>query len=414
MAQVIDNTRQFPAEWEKMGKNGAGAGILALAGLVIGCFLLHLFGGTEMLFYQAWMYGWIFWMSVTLGCFIFMLLTNITRATWGFPILRLLEAGAKMFPWMFVMFLPIIANVWMGTHSIYPWADYATAHADEKMAHRYGFMNPTVWTLGTILYFGIWTLITYLLSRLSADQDRTRDGRIIQRRVDLSSISFCVMGLSGTFAYVHWVMSLDRHWYSTIYAAWYLAGSALTALSFMVIIATTLFMRRQEPYATIVTLKALKDWGNLMLTLSMVWAYFSVSQYIITWSGNLPEEITYYIQRNNGTTAYVTTFLVFAMFFGPFLCLISGRTKRTPILLRSVAIWIFGVRILESFWNIVPFYQKNLYTELVSQFNFAYLLAVIGIGGLWMFGFFWYARRAPLQSIEDAADLKYLEEAAHA
>ena len=106
-----------------------------------------------------------------------------------------------------------------------------------------------------------------------------------------------------------------------------------------------------------------RDWGNLTLTLVMVWAYFSVSQYIITWSGNLPEEITYYIQRNNGTTAYITTFLVTGMFFIPFVCLLSGKTKRVPTLLRAVAIWIFGLRILEAFWNIVPFFPRNLHTD---------------------------------------------------
>ncbi len=411
MAQATDNTRLFPADWEPFGQKAGIVGIAALVGLVLGCFLLHLGGGTETIFYQAWLYGWIFWMSVTLGCFALMLLTNITRGTWGFPVLRLWEAGAKMFPWMFVLFLPIIANVWMGARSIYPWGDYAVAHADEKMAHRYLFMNPTAWTIGTVTYFGLWTLITAMQTRLSADQDRTRDARIIQTRVDYAALSFCAFMLSGTFAYVHWVMSLDRHWYSTIYAAWYMAGSALTALAFTTIMATTLRMRGDAIYTRVVTAKPLKDWGNLMLTLCMVWAYFSVSQFIITWSGNLPEEITYYIQRNNGTTAYVTTFLVFAMFFGPFLCLLSGKTKRSPMLLRNVAMWIFGIRILESFWNIVPFYQKNLYTELVTQFNFAYPLAVIGIGGVWMFGFFWFARRNSLVTIEDAADLNYVEEA---
>ncbi len=401
-AAYNNDTDQAPPAWAGISRNALFAGVLALFGLIVGS-LLHVLGGNDRLFFQAYMYGWMFWMAVTLGCFAFMLLTNITRATWGFPILRLMEAGSKMLPFMGILFVPIIVNAFMGPHSIYPWADHATAMTDEKMAHRYGYMNPTAWMIRTVLYFALYSGIAYIASRMSNDQDRTRNAGMIQTRVNFASVSFVVFILTGTFAYVDWVMSLDKHWYSTIYGLWFLEGSALTALAFMVIIGTSVQLQRRAPYLEAVSKKVLRDWGNLLLTLCMVWAYFSLSQFLITWSGNLPDEITYYIQRNNGTTAYVTTLMTISMFFIPFLCLLSGKTKRSPSLLRAVAIWILCVRVLESFWNIVPFYPRNLHTELLSQLDLSYLWAIIGIGGVWMFGFFTLARRVPLLSVEDLA-----------
>ena len=399
-ANAYNDANQSPPAWPGIARNAALAGIVALVGLILGC-LLHLFGGSEHMFYQAYLYGWVFWMAVTLGCFLFLLLTNITRATWGFPILRLMEAGSKMLPFMGILFLPIIFNAFAGAHSIYPWADYTRAMADEKMHHRYGYMNPSGWMIRSVLYFVLYSGIAYVMAGMSREQDRTRNAGLIQTRVNFASVSFVLFILTGTFAVVDWIMSLDAHWYSTIYGIWFLNGATLTALAFMVIVGTSIKLQNRAPYAEIVTPKVLRDWGNLLLTLCMVWAYFSLSQFLITWSGNLPEEITYYIQRNNGTAAYVTTLLVIGMFFIPFMCLLSGKTKRSPALLRAVAIWILAVRVLEAFWNLVPFYQTNLHTSLVSQINLSYLWALIGVGGLWMFGFFTLARRAPLQSVED-------------
>jgi len=392
-----------------MQSRGAICGIIALLGLFAGSYF-KIAGGSAHLFYEAWLYAWMFFMSITLGCLIFQILTNLVRATWGFPVLRLLEAGAKMMPYMAILFLPIVVNVFQGADSIYPWADHAAAMADAKMAHRYLYMNPVAWLVRTVLYFGFYTLVAYLLAKMSHDQDRTRDPKIIKVRMTFSAVSFVVLVMLGTFAYVDWVMSLDAHWYSTIYGIWFMAGAALTALSLMVIIAGTLSNKGFEYYRTAVTKKVSRDWGNLMLTLCMVWAYFSLSQFLITWSGNLPEEITYYIQRNNGTTVYVTTFLVIAMFFLPFLCLLTDRTKMNIKFLRLIAIWIFAVRVLEAFWNIVPFYPRNLHTELLSQLSPAYLWALVAVGGLWTYGFFNFARSGSIASIEDLSE----EEALHA
>lgn len=409
MAPNNNKTYAPPAEWLKMQNAGAFCGILALIGLLVGS-ALKLVGGSAQLFYQSWLYGWIFFMAITLGCLIWVLLINMTRATWGFPVLRLFEAGANLMPYMFLLFIPIMANVFQGHDSLYPWADHTAAMADAKMSNRYVYMNPNFWLVRTVVYFFFFSFVAFLMSKMSKDQDATHDASIIKKRMFYASVAFLILSFVGTFAYVDWVMSLDAHWYSTIYAFWFMAGAAITSLTLIAIIAGTLHIKGQAPYAESVTPKVSRDWGNLMLTLCMVWAYFSLSQFLITWSGNLPEEITYYIRRNNGTTSIVTTILVISMFFLPFLCLLTDKTKMNIRILRLVAIWIFSVRFLEAFWNIVPFYPRNLHTELLSQVNPAYLLALVAVGGLWTYGFFNIARNNALVSVEDLAE----EEVAHA
>lgn len=399
-----DNTNiAAPTEWKGMQSAGLVCGVLALLGLFGGNYF-KLMGGSMRLFYQAWLYGWIFFMAITLGCLIFQVLTNLVRATWGFPILRLLEAGAKLMPYMGILFLPIIFNAFQGADSIYPWANHTAAMADPKMANRYAWMNPGFWAVRNVIYFAFFSAGAYILSNMSHEQDRTRNARLIKTRMAFSAYYFLFLVIIGTFAYVDWVMSLDAHWYSTIYPLWFMAGAALTGLSLMAIIAGTLYGKGHPYYSKEITRKVSRDWGNLMLTLCMVWAYFSLSQFLITWSGNLPEEITYYIQRNNGTTAYVTTFLVLGMFFIPFMLLLTDETKTRIKVLRYIAIWIFCMRILEAFWNLVPFFQSNLHTELVSQLNPSYLFAWVAVGGLWVYWFFANATKSSIATVE------YLEE----
>src|SRR5207249_2368241 len=155
---------------------------------------------------------------------------------------------------------------------------------------------------------------------------------------------------TSTLAFTDWIMSLDSHWFSTIYGFWFVDFQGLTTIAFVSLIVCRQKMAHREPYATLINQQVTRDLGNLMLTLTMIWAYFSLSQWIIQWSGNLPEEITFYLRRNSGTFLLVGASNIILSFFVPFTILLSGNTKRTPLYLASVSVLVLLMRLVDIFW----------------------------------------------------------------
>ncbi len=383
----------FPVLFTRMPHIGGLLGILGILLLVIS-FVVPAFGSPKQ-FFQAYLYGWIFWMSLTMGCFGFMLLHNLVRGSWGVPVIRLFEAGAKSIPLMGLLFLPVL----FGINYLYPWTDAARIATDPVLLHKTLWENPTFFFARNVVYFGIWIYITHWLTSVAARQDRTGNGGLAQRRINFAAPAFVVYVITMTFAITDWVVSLDAHWYSTISGFYFVATSGLAALAFINMLACYMKFIGNKPHAEIVTAQVTRDLGNLTLTLTLIWGYFSLSQYLITWSGNLPEEITFYVQRNTGLLKQMSAFLMIGQFFLPFLMLLSGKSKRFPRLLFNISLWIFFVRIVDVFWNVVPAYS-GLSEGL--RFHWTYIAGFIGIGGIWIAAFFTILKRNPLVPVPDA------------
>lgn len=337
-------------------------------------------------FLHSYLFGLIFWVCMTLGCFGFTLLHHVVRGSWGRPALRIWEAGGGPvnLALMAVLFLPVL----LGASSLYPWAQPNVVQESHVLQHRQLWMNPTAIGLRTyIFYFGVWAGIAYLLRKWSLDQDKTGDASLAQWRTNLAAGAVVYFFLSVTSAFTDWAMSLDTNWFSTIYGAWFIVGSGLMTLAFTLSLLTRWV--QHEPYRTEVHGGVWRDLGNLTLTFTMFWAYTSVSQYLIIWSANLPEEITYYYVRNNpnGPYLYIGTFLIVAQFFVPFLALLSGKTKRDPgWRLKTIAGWILLMRFVDIFWIIMPALYPDSHA-LTPAVLIGCLGSFLGIGGIWLWVF---------------------------
>jgi hypothetical protein len=367
------------ANLNRVGMVLGAVGILGCLAAFFGTVGQQTFMGiTRRHFMESYLWAWVFVMIFALGCYGFMLMHHIVRGSWGKPVLRLFEAGAKMLPVMFILFLPIFLQ----RHELYPWAVDAKVRADETLQHRAAYMNETWFFFRTFAYFFIWSVITFLLCKWSKEQDETGDVALAQWRTNLSSIGFPIYIIMVTLAFTDWVMSLDAHWFSTIYGFWFVDFQGLASLAFVSLLATRQKLAKQPPYEELVDPQATRDWGNLLLTLVMVWAYFSLSQWLIIWSGNLPEEISFYLKRNAGTFAYLGAIDIIFSFFVPFLALLSGKSKGRPQLLAMVCILILVMRVYDSFWVVMPAMRQG--GLVVYWTDGAALLAVFG---LWLAGF---------------------------
>jgi hypothetical protein len=245
-----------------------------------------------------------------------------------------------------------------------------------------------------VFYFLVWTFYARRLSQWSAEQDRTGDERLMGRMRALSAPGLVVFVLTTTFAFVDWIMSLEPHWFSTIYGAMFLVGEVLESFAF--IIALLVVLSRQAPLKDYVTPQHFHDLGNLMFAFMVLWAYLSFSQFLIIWAGNLPEEIPWYLRRLNGGWAWVAFSLVVFHFALPFLLLLQRGIKRNTGLLYKVCLLMIVIRLVDVYWIVEPsFYDQQL------KVNWMDFVTPLLAGGAWLMLFFWQLKSRPLVPLRD-------------
>ncbi len=372
-------------QFKRIQRMAAIVGVLGLALCLIELFV------DRAQFFQSYLFAFIFWNGLTVGSLAVYLLHNVVGGNWGAVIRRFVEAGARTLPLTFVLLLPILL---FGIPLIYSWAQPEAAH-DANIQFKSPYLNIPGFIMRAVVYFLIWGFYTYRLTRLSDAQDRTGDPMIQERMRRLSTFGLLIFVLTATFAFIDWIMSLEPHWYSTIYGAMFLVGQMLETLAFCIIL-LVLFSKR-KPFVQVLNYQHFHDLGNLMLAFTMLWAYTSLSQFLIIWAGNLPEEIPWYIRRFTGGWGYLGWFIGVFHFCVPFVILLMRFVKKNPNLLYKVAIYMFFVRFIDIFWIVEPaLRQRRFYVHWMD------IVAPIGVGGVWIAFFLWQLSSRPLLPLHDA------------
>lgn len=341
-------------------------------------------------FFHSYLLGYLLWIGVALGSASLLMIHHLAGGDWGFVIRRCLESGLRTIPLLFVLMLPLL----LGLKELYSWARPEVVEADAILQHKAVYLNIPFFLARTAIYFIIWGLFAHFLSKLSAEQDRTGEPGIARKLEVISGPGLAVMGLTITFSAVDWVMSLDPHWFSTLFGFIFMVGNVLTTLAVMICVLA--YLGDRKPLAGLLKPSHFHDLGNLMMAFVILWAYMALSQYLIIWSGNLPEEITWYIDRTATGWVVVGVVLVVFHFAVPFLVLLSRQTKRSVESLVRVAAFLLVMRFIDLLWTVAP----TLHHE---QFHVSWmdLAAPIGIGGLWLAGFIRGLKEQPLLPLKD-------------
>ena len=359
-------------------------------------------------FYSAYLTGFMFWLGLSLGCMAILMLHHLVGGAWSIVIRRILESAMMTLPLMFVLFIPILLNL----PKLYFWA--RPGLTDPKIVEiTHSYLNFNGILVRYIVYFAIWFGMAYFLNRWSTEQD-TIAGQSTLRFRALSAIGLVIYSLTISFAVIDWVMSLQARWISTIYGLIFIAGEALSAFCFCVVIESILGKRK--PMSEYLTDTEVHDHGKFMLTFVMVWTYFNFSQWIIIWAGNLPEEIPWYVRRMNGGWGEVGLFLAVFQFAVPFALLLSRQLKRKAHTLVRLASWIILMRMVDIFWHVEPglsIVRGGLIVAVHPTFHLSWLhfTIIAGIGGLWMAYFFRNLRSRPLLPLNAPQTLRLLERA---
>lgn len=322
---------------------------------------------------QAYLLAYLYWLAIALGSLSLLMLQYVTGGRWGLTIRRLLEAAAGTLPLMLVLFFPILLHL----RTLFPWADPAVAATDELIQKKLAYLNPTGFAVRALVYFAIWIVISRLLILWSRRQDHSDDPALARRLRRLSAPGLVLYSLSITFASFDWAMSLEPHWFSTIYGVLYGAGAAVAAMTFAIVVLSRLAPR--GPHASFLKPETVGDLGNLTLAFTMFWTYISLSQFLIIWSGHLPEETPWYYVRMHGGWGVVGAGLFILNFALPFLFLLSRATKRNLNKMGRLAFYILIVRFMDLLWIVAPAFSPDAF-----RLGLAELAAMAGIGGVWV------------------------------
>jgi len=341
-------------------------------------------------FFQSYLMAYMLCLGVTLGCLALGMVHQLSGGAWGVVIRRPIGAATRVLPLMTLLFLPIA----LGMRQLYPWTDAALVARDEALQHKHLYLNTPFFLIRAAVYFSTWNALAYLLNAWSLEQDQTADPRLARRMQMLSGGGLVAYGLTITFASFDWMMSLEPHWFSTIYGVLIVGGQGLSALAFL--IAVLVWLSRRPPLDRIIVAAHFHDLGNLMLAFVMLWAYFSFSQYLIIWAGNLPSEIAWYLHRLQTGWRFVGVTLVLFHFAAPFVLLLSRSVKREASIIWKVAIGILVIRLVDLFWLIAPeFHQQGIWVSWLD------IVLPLTLGSLWLACFIWQLRGRAILPVHD-------------
>lgn len=394
---------QAPAELTRLRPLALGIGGIALIIWAVGVYF-----NTEQAL-RSWLLGFIFWGGIGIGSLGVLMLQYLTGGAWGIVIRRFVEAGSRTLPLIALLFIPLAIGVY--THNIYEWTHMTPT--DYWIEARGIYLLPWTWILRSVIYFILLGVMAYMLNSWSAKQDRTttlEESRLVLEQASrFSGPTLVIYALVVTFAVTDWVMTLDPHWFSTIWGLLFVAGWALSCFCFVV--ATLAFLSDKSPMNGVLGKRHFHDLGKLMLALVMVWAYFNFSQFLIIWSGNLPEETMWYLARMKGGWGYIGIILIIFHFAFPFLVLLQQDFKKRAKWLATLAIFILVMRIVDMFYLIGPSYRVTPGMEQGAFYiSWLDIVAPIAIGGIWIW---WYLGELMKRPLVPAKDPYFEEAVAH-
>ncbi len=312
-------------------------------------------------FFRSYLIAFFAWLAVPLGCLALTMIHHLTGGAWGLALRRVARAAYRTLPLLGLFFLPLL----LGMPELYPWARPEVVAHDVLLREKSAYLNVPFFAVRAGVYFVIWIVLAYILSR-PADDEGTRRSRA------LSGPGLALFGLTVTFAAIDWAMSLEPLWFSSIYGAMIANGTMLAGLAFAVML-TLAFGQPTIPT------DVLRDLGNLMLAFTMLWAYLAFSQLLLIWSANLPEEIPWYLRRLDHGWQWVALALLLLQFVVPFGLLLSRAIKRDPRKLALVAGLIFTMRFVDTWWTLAPAFAGESMAWSALD-----LAAIVGVGGLWL------------------------------
>jgi hypothetical protein len=381
-----------PESVNRLQTRAFGVGAIALLPAIYGA--VH----SPQTFFASYLMSFLLVLGIALGSLALVMLQHLTSGHWGIIIRRPLESATRTLPLLAVAFLPIaifgMQYLYTGHGDDKGWLNAPASGEDALSAFQKGYLTHTGYLIRAVIYFAVWLALMFIFNVWSKQQDTNRTDRALRQRFRmLAGPGIILYVFAMSFAAIDWVMSLSPHWASTIYGFIFVGGQLISSMAFM--IAVVVLLARFEPFAGILQPRHLHDLGKLLLAFVMLWAYFDFSQMLIIWSGNQPEEISFYRTRLYGEWGVVALIVVIFHFFVPFFLLLSQDLKRRAQILSKIAVWLILMRLVDLFWMTRPEFTSSAVPSWLD------LVLPIALGGLWLGFFAFNLKQCPLLPLGD-------------
>jgi hypothetical protein len=348
-------------------------------------------------FYRSYIFSYMLILGLTVGSLGLLMLQHLTGGIWGMVIRRPLEAASRNLVLVAVLFIPI----WMGMKYLYSgngsetgWLNAPKQGEQALTSWQQGYLTSGGFLARALIYFAIWIVLMVVFNNWSKQQDQASSGEGLKLRMkSLAAPGVILYILAMTFAAIDWVMSLSPRWASTIYGFIFVAGQAIAAMALM--IAVIVLLAGSEPFREVIKKRHLHDLAKLLFAFNMLWAYFEFSQLLIIWSGNQPEEITFYRSRLNGQWGVVAVMVLLFSFAIPFLLLLSRDVKRTASVVSKIAVWMIFMRLVDLYWMTRPEFTSRAVPTWLD------IVVPVALIGLWMGFFAMNLKQRPLLPVGD-------------
>jgi len=384
-----------PSFFARAQKGALGIGVLGLIASLAGWILL------PEQFYRSWLVAFIFVASVSIGSLILLMIQYLTGGMWGILILRQLEAAVKLMPLIALFFIPVA----IGMHALYEWSHAEVMAVDHLLQKKAAYLNAPFFLARAGVSLILWCVVAFYLTSLQRRWEESRSHWTSLRLRHVSAIGLLIMAVTLTFTSVDWMMSLEPHWYSSMYGISFIVGTMLSAMAMMIMVLVR--TSRIEPVASVVKPTHFRDFGNLLLAFTMLWAYTAFSQFLLIWYANLREEAPWYLARMTNGWGIVSVLLMVFHFFLPFFVLLLRQVKDQAKLLGVVAAMMLFMRFVDYFWLIKPAFRHGGETHFaIHWLDVATLAAAAGI---WLALFLRGLKRRSLLPMNELA----LEEGGH-
>ncbi len=380
----FDSTTYTFTDKGNTGKIALIVGVIGLAVSLVGLFV------NAGQFYFSWLIAFAFWISIGLGGLFMTMVHHLTSAVWSVAVRRIGEAVMSALPWMTLLAIPLL----FGLDKLFIWTDANHVAADVALTKKAGYLSVPFFIVRSVIYFAVWALLAFLLKRTSLAQDKQWTEERAKKFVVISGPGMIAFALTATFFCFDWIMSLQPLWYSTIYGLWFFAGGITTVMAFYSIV--VLRLRNNNVLSETITVEHQHDIGKLLFAFLVFWGYMHLSQYLLIWYANLPEETAFYKDRWGAGWTTMSWILIIGGFVIPFILLMGRSAKRSSASLITFAVWMFLVHWVDLYWNIMPVFHTE--TVVLSWMD---LTTLLGMGGIFVWLFWMNFTKHPAVPITD-------------
>jgi hypothetical protein len=374
----VDISKERLVLGDAAGKIARVAGTIGVLGLLASAFLGYSGGSPENheRFLLSYLVNFCFFLSIVLGGLFFVMIQHVTRSGWSVVIRRFAEGFMANVWLMAVLLIPLL----LGLDRLFLWAQPEVVEHDHLLQIKQPYLNTTFFLIRMFVYFGSWFLLSRYLFNKSVEQDETRNPATTIQMQKVSAGGLFLFAVTVTFCAFDLLMSIEPHWFSTIFGVYYFSGSVLVTCGALII--TSYLTQRSGRLAGVISIEHYHDMGKLTFAFVVFWSYIAFSQYMLIWYANIPEETQWYLARQTGQWTTLSWFMLIGHFIVPFLALISRIPKRRKEPLVIAAVWILLIHWVDMYYLIMPHASEG-----VVPFHVQDLTCFLGIGGLFVAAF---------------------------